>query len=603
MIVTSFVIISNGEVKSISFENLLREMVDLKTLAVYPDPPYLTARRSSCDTTVPADSVPAGFGNNDRGYFLNVLPEGHLMLDAKGPGVITHIWSANPCDSLVFYFDNQVTPSWTVSMASLLDGTGLIKEPFSHISSQGENCYFPIPYNKNCRVFYKGSRPNYLYYHIDYRTYTKNTLLPTFDTTMVTTYKSIADSITTVLTDSLNTSASDTFDQIFTGRVQPGQTVTAVKINGPAAVSNMVVTAADGVNPAFLRSCLLEITFDNPVYPQVRIPIGELFCSVPGQKPYWTLPQSITSEGKMVSRWFMPFREHATVRLVNLGSDSDSLTMQIRIQPIQFSNSTMYFFARWRQDTSVVTSKNLYSLFYMPEPFQDYPVLHIKGKGVHVGTIFTIWNREDEWWGEGDDKITIDDFPGRIKGTGTEDYFGFAWSSVNTFNHAYHTQPYTDGFSGHTVNARFHISDPQPFTKSYEFDMEIQTVNKPTILDFGRAVLFYACGEASTDHDTITGEDVFLRTVKQLHCTRNKKVRYKSDGIVARYDTKQNLVVTANPNEKVELSILMLNGQVIRQKQSVGSATIFKTSLPSGVYFINVSVQGQKKSLLFIVDQ
>lgn len=597
-----FTYLSSGAT-SVSFEQLLREMVDLKTLSVYPDPPYLAARASSCDTSVSADSVPLGFGDNDRGYFRAVLPEGYLMLDAEGPGVITHIWSANPCDSLAFYFDDQKTPSWTVSMAGLLDGTDLIKEPFSHISAQGENCYFPIPYNKHCRVFYKGSRPNYIYYHIDYRTYTKNTLLPTFDTTMFTMYKSLIDSIKTILTDSSDTPASDASGKIFTGQIQPGQTVTALKFNGPAAISTMVVTALDDINPAFFRSCLLEITFDNPVYPQVRIPIGEFLCTLPGQKPYRTLPQGITSSGKMVSRWVMPFREHAVVRLVNLGNDSCSLRIQIQTQPIQFSDTMMYFFARWRQDTSVVTSKNLYSLFYMPVPLQDYPVLHIKGKGVHVGTIFHIWNREDEWWGEGDDKITVDDFPEHIKGTGTEDYFGYAWSSVNTFSHAYHTQPYTDGFSGHTINARFHISDPQPFTKSYNFDVEIQTVNKPTALDIGRAVLFYASGDALTDHDTITGEDVFLRTVTSLNCGRNMKPHCKSCGIVARYDTKRNLVIMGNPDESVEMSILKLDGQMIRQKHSVGSATIYKASLPSGVYYVNVVEPGQKKRLLFIVDR
>jgi hypothetical protein len=595
---------ANSDATSISFEQLLREMVDLKTLAVYPDPPYIAARSSSCDTSVSADSVPLGFGNNDRGYFRAVLPEGYLMLDAEGPGVITHIWSANPIDSLVFYFDNKATPSWTVSMACLLDGTDLIKEPFSHTSAQGENCYFPIPFNKHCRVFYKGNRPNYLYYHIDYRTYTHSTLLPTFDTAMVTIYRSLIDSIKNVLTDSLDTPARDAFDLVFAGNIHPGQTVNVFKLDGPAAIEQIVVTTSSDINPAFLRSCLLEITFDNPVYPQVRLPVGEFFCSIPGQKPYWTLPLSITSSGKMVSRWFMPFREHAMVRFVNMGDDSASLTMQMRTQPVQFSDKTMYFFARWRQDNSVVTSKNLYSLFYMPEPLQDYPVLHIKGKGVHVGTILHIWNREDEWWGEGDDKITVDDLPEPgIKGTGTEDYFGYAWSSVNTFSHAFHTQPYTDGFSGHTINARFHISDPQPFTKSYNFDMEVQTVNKPTMLDYGRAVLYYACGEASTDHDTITGEDVFLRTGRTFTNRIDNKAHDEPDGIIVHYDPQRRKIIAGCPNDNIEINISTLNGKMVQKKHLNGSATIYIASLPSGVYFANVLVKGLKKNIRFIVSR
>ena len=45
------------------------------------------------------------------------------------------------------------------------------------------------------------------------------------------------------------------------------------------------------------------------------------------------------------------------------------------------------------------------------------------------------------WWGEGDEKIYVDgeSFPS-LFGTGTEDYFGYAWSTPERFEHAYHAQ-------------------------------------------------------------------------------------------------------------------------------------------------------------------
>jgi phage protein U len=46
-----------------------------------------------------------------------------------------------------------------------------------------------------------------------------------------------------------------------------------------------------------------------------------------------------------------------------------------------------------------------------------------KGRRVYVGDTLTIMNPEEQWWGEGDEKIWVDgeDFPS-LFGTGTEDY-------------------------------------------------------------------------------------------------------------------------------------------------------------------------------------
>src|SRR5678815_3493866 len=81
-----------------------------------------------------------------------------------------------------------------------------------------------------------------------------------------------------------------------------------------------------------------------------------------------------------------------------------------------------------------------------------------------------------DWWGEGDEKIYVDgeSFPSHF-GTGTEDYYGYAWSSSERFEHAYHNQPRCDGPGnyGNTAVNRWHIMDRIPFTKDFKFDMEL----------------------------------------------------------------------------------------------------------------------------------
>ena len=72
-----------------------------------------------------------------------------------------------------------------------------------------------------------------------------------------------------------------------------------------------------------------------------------------------------------------------------------------------------------------------------------------------------IWNPQGGWWGEGDDKFFVDGekFPSSF-GTGSEDYFGYAWSSPVLFQHAYHNQTHNDGGSkGHVSANRWHIPD------------------------------------------------------------------------------------------------------------------------------------------------
>ena len=59
-------------------------------------------------------------------------------------------------------------------------------------------------------------------------------------------------------------------------------------------------------------------------------------------------------------------------------------------------------------------------------------------------------------------------------GTGSEDYYGYAWSDPKPFQHPYHNQTLCDGPGnrGRTSVNRFHILDAIPFTTSFKFDME-----------------------------------------------------------------------------------------------------------------------------------
>jgi hypothetical protein len=85
-------------------------------------------------------------------------------------------------------------------------------------------------------------------------------------------------------------------------------------------------------------------------------------------------------------------------------------------------------------------------------------------------------NPNEIWWGEGDEKIYFDGqkFPSHF-GTGTEDYYGYAWCTPEFFESPFHSQPRAEGprNKGHVTNTRVRLLDAIPFHKDFRFDMEV----------------------------------------------------------------------------------------------------------------------------------
>jgi hypothetical protein len=125
-------------------------------------------------------------------------------------------------------------------------------------------------------------------------------------------------------------------------------------------------------------------------------------------------------------------------------------------------------------------------------------LLTTQGTGRYVGTHLHVWNPRGGWWGEGDDKFFVDGekFPSSF-GTGSEDYFGYAWSSDGHFSRPYHNQILNEENAGHVDDNRWHISDSIPFTTSLEADIEKYFPNdRPTLY---AAEVFWYLNAGGTD--------------------------------------------------------------------------------------------------------
>lgn len=460
--------------EKVTLDSLLDELTDLGRLAVVPRPAYTCKQFSSYDRKSTDPKVLSDdnwFANGDRGQYLRKEQrdgkDEFVLMDVDGPGAIVQFWSANANDggTVYFYFDNEKTPSYQIDMMDMLGGK---KEPFIQPMaielSKGWNSYLPMPYAKHCKV--TSSKWDF-YYHIDYRTYEKGTKVQSFST------KAVEQSLEKIKAVAKKLEDPETAATKLIGNPdeQSGDLLLAagesqeLEFNGPGALTEIRATVkADQVDAA-LRGTTIEITFDGRPAPDVQCPLGDFFGTAPGVNKYKGLPCGVGSDGSFYAHWVMPFKTNAVVKLSNTTKADVEISGGITATSRAWTDDSLYFHAKWRGVVNLPT-----------RPRQDWTFLDATGKGRFVGVEMHVTNPVPDWWGEGDEKFWVDGetFPSWF-GTGSEDYFNYAWCSPQVYSHAYHSESRCDGPGnyGQTSNNRFHVIDDVPFEKSFKFDFEV----------------------------------------------------------------------------------------------------------------------------------
>jgi hypothetical protein len=485
---------------------LLHEMTDLSGLALFPHPAYTCRQFSSYDRKSKSPQED-WFANHDRGHYLRVESnqgrQEYVMMDAEGPGAVVRIWSANPEGVLRIYLDGGAEPVLEAPMQDVLGGRypGL-PQPIAGERSKGWNLYFPIPYARHCKIT---SDNGDFYYHVNYRTYDQGTGVETFSPTHL---KSLAESIATVAAEladprRIRSNGGGQVEE-FQVEIEPGATV-RTSFWGPAAISRAVLRLDAAERDAALRGIVLRVAFDG--HRTIECPLGDFFGTAPGINPYAALPLGMTADGEMISDWTMPFREEARIELLNHTGQRATLTGHLVLRPHAWTDRSMHFHAKWRADFEVPT-----------RPMIDWNYLTATGRGVFVGAAFAIDNPVRDWWGEGDEKIYVDGekFPSHF-GTGTEDYFGYAWCWPGLFTHAYHAQPRCDGPGnyGRTSVNRFHILDRIPFTQDFRFDMELWHWHATTQVNMAVVAYWYTRPGGTDAFAPIRAVDAVVRPMAE----------------------------------------------------------------------------------------
>ena len=514
----------------ITVETLLKEMVDRSSLAQWPTAEYKTKQASSYsrdsktketavedgkyktgnfgDKNVPRDWGKGWFENHDFSQYIRT-EENHgrkedVMFEADGAGAIVRFWAtfggvpSNYGGIYRVYIDGNPNPVIEMHNQNLVGKGGLVGEPYSFYAPEkaenevwrGRNLFFPIPYAKGCKVTYDGEH-KYAhiggwkghYYQINFRSYASGTKVESFNRNTIATYKNAIDSYGKQLLEDAEIVGEQIEKQNIT--LKPGKSL-SVKLKGNKSVNYLKTKLKADNQEQALRSTVLKISFDGNE--TVWCPVGQFYGMGYKQLEHKSYYINTTEEGDMISKWVMPFAKTAVVTLVNHG-DQDVIVEDFIVGNNDYSwnNQSMYFHAAWKETRGLDS-----------ELRSDYNFISVIGKGIFVGDNLTLYNSHPDtsginWWGEGDEKIYVDGetFPSHF-GTGTEDYYSYAWCRPQWFTSPWVSQPIGEGNKtpGNTSNNRYRLLDDIPFTKDFKFDMEIWHPYRAK-MNYSPATFFY----------------------------------------------------------------------------------------------------------------
>ncbi len=473
---------------SYTYRDLIRQLTDLESLAVAPKPGVKCAQWSSYDRASRYDAATGeyvGWDANGDGHGI-IRREGdkQVFAEIEGPGVIWRIWSAAPQEGRVrIYLDGASEPAVDLKFSQYFDNTQwpFVHQPLVHDASSGKNLYVPIPFKKSCKVIADDKWG--AYYHFTYTTYQKDTVLPVFTRNLQADEIAALEEANVKLTQGLGSDPAGVRPGQRTARasanLRPGRTVTVARLKGERAITALRVKVS-GLNDRTaetlaMRQLVLKITFDGESEPSVWAPLGDFFGTAPGINMYKSLPMGMTQDG-CYSFWFMPFAKGALVEIVNEGNAARRVSAEVTHAPLtRPAGEYARFHAKWHRDAFNPTEKGRGI---------EWTMVTTEGAGRFVGVNLHVWNPKGGWWGEGDEMFYVDGekFPSTF-GTGSEDYFGYAWCNPARFYNAYHNQPFNSGNNkGHASVNRWHIADNVPFLTSFTGTIEKYFPNdRPTL--------------------------------------------------------------------------------------------------------------------------
>ncbi|MHB8970107.1 MAG: glycoside hydrolase family 172 protein [Pirellulaceae bacterium] len=444
--------------KTLTYVDVLHQLTDLDRL---------THLQADCQgglfSSWDRNSRTSWGANGDAGQYLRVEPNGEaVMMEIDGPGIIHRIWSANPVGKIRVYLDGAATPTFEWTFPDLFDGnlTPFIKPlVYRRDSAQSaSDCYLPIPFAKHIKIC--ADKPHGQYYHFNYVLLPKDQPVSSFRLPLSAEEQAALSAAVEAWSHpgrdpKPRLPGQQTITKTIT--IAPGETAELCALQSPGVIRAIRARVESKQRYAW-RKLVLQGVWDHAQWPQVSTPLGPFFGFDWETAEYGSVPVGCL-EGQAYQYFPMPFRKAANLSLTNYLEAPATMEYQIEwaaVPQLPKEKDLTYFYARWRHEPDSRTF--------------DYSFLETAGRGHFVGVSLPIDHPLGGWWGEGDEKVWVDDddFSPYI-GTGSEDYFGDAWGIRYLSGPSFGAS----SMQGHrTCNYRWHFMDYVPFTKRMRMTIE-----------------------------------------------------------------------------------------------------------------------------------
>ena len=370
-------------------------------------------------------------GYYDSGNFLRIEPDRHyVLMDEEGAGAIHRMWFTRKSERepymLLIYLDGADEPSIRMTIDALTSSKLIpFVSPLVGQEALARYCYVPIGFRTGCKVVLVPMSPDedynwrensdgekipHVYYQISYRKVDQPERIEPFRWKLASGEASLQKRVCQLWQRAGQSvwEDNDSFrEQKCRVMVEPGAAEVLWTREGAGTVYEFLVAMHD--KPPRLDGLDLEMTWDHASRPQVSVPLSSFFAilhSAQKARGLWM------GRGQMgaYSYFPMPFRERAEIRLRSQSEHAFTMEATVRYVEAPPAEDAMHFYAR------------AYA-YAPPLPEGDYTILATEGRGHFVGMMLDVPGNM-----EGDDKFYVDGEPfPSIHGTGTEDYFNFAW--------------------------------------------------------------------------------------------------------------------------------------------------------------------------------
>ena len=289
-------------------------------------------------------------------------------------------------------------------------------------------------------------------------------------------------------------------------RLRPGTSAPLLDMSGAGIVTHIWITTMCD-EPDHLRKVVLRMWWDGEAQPSVEVPLGDFFgVGHARTAPYHSAAFAMSAEdGKALNCFFaMPFAQGARIEAASECADHDVIFYYYvdYEEHDRLDDDLLRFHAQWRRQNPCDGLSQEQAEAMTNEEFEfggrniggagNYVLLEAAGRGHYVGCNLSVTNLRQtdrwNWYGEGDDMIWVDqeytDWPPRLHGTGTEDYFNTAWCPSQGANTPYHGIPLPGGpnWSGQISLYRLHIEDPIQFERSIRVTIEHGHDNRRSVV-------------------------------------------------------------------------------------------------------------------------